>query len=83
MPERGGEDQGYTKARVLVLVRSPELISHKWHELVSSGRFLLPMSHRLSLVFRILFCFIFFVFCFLCVGWGTIGIRFKIIIGFS
>ena len=39
----------YPKASVLVLVRSPQLISHKWCERFSSGR----MSCCLSLALRL------------------------------
>ena len=39
MPERDGKDQGEDSLKSgLVLVRSPLLTSHKWRELVSSGR---------------------------------------------
>ena len=52
---------GRTKTRIaqssgLVLVRSPLLTSHKWRELVSSGRFVCR-CHPFALVLRCLFCF--------------------------
>ena len=61
MSERDGKDQGEDspkQAGSFVLVRSLLLTSHKWRELVSSGRlaFGLQMSWGISLVLC-LFCF--------------------------
>ena len=61
MSERDGKSQGddSSKGSVLVLVRSPYSISHKWRELVSSGRFCLPMPCCLSLELRyVFFCYL-------------------------
>ena len=62
MPERGGKDEGEDspKASGLVLVRSPLLTSHKWRELVSSGR----MLCSLSLVFGLFVLFRFRLYAF-------------------
>ena len=58
MPERDGKNQeeDSPKASGLVLVRSPLLTSHKWRELVSSGRLVCRYHGVFSLVLR-LFCF--------------------------
>ena len=60
MPERDGQGQGKDspkhKRAGSQLVRSPLLTSHKWSELVLSGRLVCRYHGRLSLVLR-LFCF--------------------------
>ena len=52
---REGPRRGCPKASGLVLVRSPLLTSHKWRELVSSGRLVCRCHGVFSLVLR-LFC---------------------------
>ena len=49
----------YPKERGLVLVRSPLLTSHKWRELVSSGRLVCRCHDVFSGVTFVLFCFVF------------------------
>ena len=57
MPERDGKDQGEDspKASELVLVRLPLLSSHKWRELVSSGRLFADVMTSFSGVTFVLF----------------------------
>ena len=63
MPERDGKNQEEDKPKAsgLVLVRSPLLNSHKWHELVSSGRLVCRCHGVFSLVLRLFYFASFFV----------------------
>ena len=64
MPERDGKNQEEDIPKQ-VLVRSPLLTSHKWRELVSSGRLVCRCHGVFSLMLRLfLFCFVFRLYAF-------------------